>query len=157
MIVTLRSAIALVNASKSVSSFVRPSVNTTKTFTSPDLSPLAWVNIISFAASSARSRKVGDLSLSMVVFMRPITSFTDQKSGSLNLLWTVALLWKVSRDTCVLSSEISNFWTRSVSASLRTATFSLPRLLVVSITRPRSGLQMETGKKNKDLFSDKDV
>ena len=78
MIVTSKAMVELANLYKSVLSFVRPSVNTNKTFPFPDLYPFATAYIVEFASSSARSMKVGDFSLLMEVFMRSITAFTDQ-------------------------------------------------------------------------------
>ena len=155
MIVTSKSLIALFSSSLLVLSLVLPSVSTTKAFSSPGLYPFASVNMLPFAFFSAKSRRVGDLSLVMLPFMRLITWFTDQELLSLNLLWSVACPSNVSRDTRVLSSEISNFWTKWASASfrtLRTVTSGLPlwRLFVVSTTRPRFGLQ--TRKKHQQCF-----
>lgn len=123
-----------------------PSVNKTITLRTPCLSPFSLVNSSKSAFSNAKSRRVGFVSLSIFSSIRFVREFFSKNFGSSKRLWITLLSPNVSRAMWALSFDISNCCTRFFKTVFNSLMFFCLILWVVSTTKPRSSLQLETEK-----------
>ena len=123
-----------------------PSVNKTITLRTPCLSPFSLVNSSKSAFSNAKSRRVGFVSLSIFSSIRFVREFFSKNFGSSKRLWITLLSPNVSRAMWAPSFDISNCCTRFFKTVFNSLMFFCLILWVVSTTKPRSSLQLETEK-----------
>ena len=123
-----------------------PSVNKTITLRTPCLSPFSLVNSSKSAFSNAKSRRVGFVSLSIFSSIRFVREFFSKNFGSSKRLWITLLSPNVSRAMWAPSFDISNCCTRFFKTVFNSLMFFCFILWVVSTTKPRSSLQLETEK-----------